>query len=522
MIKLHKLPELPFIHCSQRNDIVEQLLEIIHIHELNDKILKDEIERLNGVVAELQRRPKKPKVKPSSLEIPHEESKKKKSRKNRGKIPIHRELVVKPEEVPRGAIFKGYHTYVVQDIEIKSFNTLFKLERWETLEGSYVTGKLPMEYEKSHFGPKLKAFILYQYYQGRVTQPRLLQQLKGWKIKISSGELNRLLCSHVDFMDKEEKSAVEMALEQTSYVQTDDTGARHKGKNCTCIEIGNHLFTHFTTATSKSRLQFLEALNTRKLYLFNEASIEYLRQQGSLEQIKLVEKLRGKELGPKKWAFFLSKHREVGAQRAIKEAGVIGALSVRLKEDFTILSDGAAQYKILNHAGCWVHAIRLLEREKPIRNEKADAIIKKLYFLYHHLKRYKKKPTDILKRRLSLYFDQICDLTAGSKSFEGALLRFSKNKRDLLRVLEKPEIPLHNNLSENDLREYVVRRKISYGTRSDLGKKARDIFLSLMKTCAKLQVNFWDFLVDRMRRCHENIPPLAQLIKKQSLVTSIF
>jgi len=36
-----------------------------------------------------------------------------------------------------------------------------------------------------------------------------------------------------------------------------------------------------------------------------------------------------------------------------------------------------------------------------------------------------------------------------------ALETIHKNKKPLLRVLARPEIPLHNNVSESDLREYV-------------------------------------------------------------------
>ena len=39
-------------------------------------------------------------------------------------------------------------------------------------------------------------------------------------------------------------------------------------------------------------------------------------------------------------------------------------------------------------------------------------------------------------------------------------------------VLSFPAIPLHNNESENDIREVVKKRKISAGTRSDLGRGA--------------------------------------------------
>ena len=44
-------------------------------------------------------------------------------------------------------------------------------------------------------------------------------------------------------------------------------------------------------------------------------------------------------------------------------------------------------------------------------------------------------------------------------------LIFNK-KSELLMMLERPDIPLHNNLRENGIREYVKKRKITGPTRS--------------------------------------------------------
>jgi hypothetical protein len=62
------------------------------------------------------------------------------------------------------------------------------------------------------------------------------------------------------------------------------------------------------------------------------------------------------------------------------------------------------------------------------------------------------------------------------------------NKTEWLRVAQRPEIPLHNNGAENDIRCQVTRRKISACTRGDLGRDCRDAFLGLSKTCARLGV----------------------------------
>ena len=85
----------------------------------------------------------------------------------------------------------------------------------------------------------------------------------------------------------------------------------------------------------------------------------------------------------------------------------------------------------------------------------------------------------------------------------------------LLRVLERPEVPLHTNLSEGHLRDYVKKRKISGGTRSESGRQARDTFASLKKTCRELGVNFWAYLQDRVRGVGQ-IPRLAELIRRKA------
>jgi len=87
-----------------------------------------------------------------------------------------------------------------------------------------------------------------------------------------------------------------------------------------------------------------------------------------------------------------------------------------------------------------------------------------------------------------------------------------KNQHELLRVLDKPYLPLHNNLSERDIRDYLKKRKINGSTRSDAGRKARDTFASLKKTCRKHGISFWDYLNNRLLGVGD-IPPLSVVIR---------
>ena len=73
------------------------------------------------------------------------------------------------------------------------------------------------------------------------------------------------------------------------------------------------------------------------------------------------------------------------------------------------------------------------------------------------------------------------------------------------------------NGSENDIRSFVTKRKISGETRSAAGKQARDTFLSLLKTCAKLAVSFWDYLGARLKIPEaEEVPWLPDLIRQRA------
>jgi hypothetical protein len=83
------------------------------------------------------------------------------------------------------------------------------------------------------------------------------------------------------------------------------------------------------------------------------------------------------------------------------------------------------------------------------------------------------------KAAIEQSFDMLCQTESTFATLNQALKRLAKNKDELLLVLDYPEIPLHNNLSERDIREYVIKRKISSGTRSENGRRCRDTFLSL-------------------------------------------
>src|SRR6266849_3557922 len=123
---------------------------------------REEIERLKDTIALLKGQKGRPKIKPSGLETAKPGS----AQEGGG---------TGSEQEPAGAVFKGYQDYVVQELEIQVQTTRYRCERWQTPDGGEVIGRLPEALRGSHFGPRLRSYILYQSYQQHVTQPLIVE-----------------------------------------------------------------------------------------------------------------------------------------------------------------------------------------------------------------------------------------------------------------------------------------------------------------------------------------------------------
>ena len=167
-----------------------------------------------------------------------------------------------------------------------------------------------------------------------------------------------------------------------------------------------------------------------------------------------------------------------------------------------IVSDDAGQFRLGEHALCWVHAERLVHKllpttdaAAPCRRTDPDTDLVALRRPEGLEARSRPQAGAALRAR----FDRIFTRRTGYVVLDRLLARLHRRKAELLRVLERPEIPLHTNGSENDIRACVTKRKVSGGTMSEDGRTARDVLLGLMKTCRKLGVSFYRYLGDRLR-----------------------
>jgi hypothetical protein len=182
-----------------------------------------------------------------------------------------------------------------------------------------------------------------------------------------------------------------------------------------------------------------------------------------------------------------------------------------------VLSDDAGQFNVGRHALCWVHAERLVHKLDAFTDKQraAQARVRSLIWdFYASLKSCRIKPSPRRAIVLRKQFDRIFLRRTGFVTLDRLLKRLHANKAELLMVLDRPEMPLHTNGSENDIRCYVTRRKVSAGTRSNVGRDCRDAFLGLAKTCDKLGIAVWDYLGSRLKVAgHIVIEPLDRYVR---------
>jgi hypothetical protein len=535
-------PQLPKINNEDRTPLVDVLLELLAWQQIQIDKLEQEILKLKGETT-------KPKIKPSKMDEGSAENGDEngdngdKSKKNKGPkrcktehLKIDVTIDIQPDNIPAGSIHKGFRDVVIQDIKFETFNTCYRLAQYQTPDGGYVSGQLPEGLSGCHFGNDLISFILYQYHHQHVTQPLLLKQLLDLGVDISSGRLSQFITDDLDMFHDEKDQLLQAGLSVSEYIHTDDTGARHDGKSGYCTHIGNELFAWFSSTESKSRINFLSCLGqgNDSFYVLNAGAFAYMEQQ-KLPAILLArlelegEVVCGLPLADPAdklvrietaldWGKWLDQQgiKTKRHRRIITEGALMGGLLAKgIPASLSIISDDAGQFNVFDHALCWIHAERIINRLIPLNAEHVKAVDntrEQLWQIYRNLKAYKLEPTAIQAEEIKSQFKTMCGAKTAYVTLNLALQRMGNNQHELLRVLDKPYLPLHNNLSERDIRDYVKKRKISGSTRSEAGRRCRDTFASLKKTCLKHKISFWHYLKDRLLG-ESNIPPLPDLIR---------
>jgi len=504
--------------------------------ELREEIrrLKDEISRLKGE----QGRPTIRAQKKDNVNFSSEKERKEENHtdeKNRYKnsanrkenIQISRKEVCKVDktELPIDAVFKGYETVVVQDIIIIKDNIEFRKEIYYSPSlNKRFTGSLPKGY-KGRFGPGIKTLVLNLYYSSGMTELAIKEFLNTCEIYISKATISRFITDNKEQFHQEKQEIIQAGLQATEYQHIDDTGARVNGKNYHTHVLCNPFYAAYFTMPKRDRLTVLKIMSQSDLkFCFNEEAYILMERLGVSEKtLKKLNKeswkekiLVRKEVDELLLKLFPEQRKHQISKQIILDASAI--VAYRQREDVIrlFICDDAPQFKNITEALglCWVHEGRHYKKLNPVvmmHREILSNFLKSFWDYYRELLDFKLSQNKTVVDKLEKKFEQLFSKSTGYQQLDERNNKTLKKKKSLLLVLNYPEIPLHNNPAELDLRVQTRRRDINLQTRNEKGTEAKDTFMTIIQTARKLGVNSYQYLYDRISESLE-MPSLASMI----------
>ncbi len=329
---------------------------------------------------------------------------------------------------------------MVQDLMLKAETTRYRRERWETPDGERLIAPLPAGIVGG-CGPHLHRLVLMLHFQGQMTCERMVSLLTGLGLMISKRQVVRLVTAKLDSFRSEDEAVLRAGLAGAPFITVDDTGARHAGKGCFTTHIGSDRFAAFRTGCGKSRLAFLgRLLGGGARYVINAAAIAYMR--GADLPRDVIDKLAGHaSLAFGTHEQWMEHLRALGIAdlratpdpvRATSEAALWGAIEAEgLLGHAVIVSDDAGQFRLGDHALCWVHAERLVHKLVPANDKQSNAVEvarRMIWWFYRRLKEYKRAPSPQQASPLRGQFDRIFKRRTGYAMLDRLLKRLSGAK----------------------------------------------------------------------------------------------
>ncbi len=481
----------------------------------------------------------KPGGQPGSAPSPqtHSSEKERKEPRERTKraklseIHIDREvqLDVDRATLPPDAQDKGYQAVVVQELRIATENVRFLRKKYYSAsQGQSYLAPLPEGY-RGEYGPNVKTLCVMFAHLCHMTEPKIGAWFANMGIRISAGQISRLLTAGHEAFHQEKEEIAEAGLNSSPWQHIDDTGTRVDGVNRHCQVLCNPLYTAYFTTARKDRLTVIDVLRNQRQRVFrvNDETVALLRQFAVSERTMEVlghlpwdQELSASELEDR-----LEQQRPplgATARNHIVEASAIAAYHAEVGHPVVrlLICDDAKQFKLVTaELGlCWIHDGRHYKNLEPgvaYHGQLLDAFLKRYWDYYKELLAYRKQPRAAEALRLSGAFDQLFSTVTGYDALDRRIAKTQANKGSLLMVLRHPEIPLHNNPAELAARGRVRKRVVSYGPRSEQGAQAWDTFQTLLGTAKKLGVNFFHYLRDRIGGARQ-MSSLADLIQQRA------
>lgn len=432
--------------------------------------------------------------------------------------------------LPADAVKTGYEENVVQDIKIDRENVLLRKETYYSpSEKKTYTAEVPVGYEGG-YGPNIKTEIVIRKYADVMSEPKILNALQAYGVIISSSYISNRLISpeHIGIFLDEKDELFATALAVSKYHQIDDTGCIVNGVKHYVHILCSPYYTAYFTMPRKDRLTVLDILRNfqPRLFLFNEDAFRYLEMFNvSGKTIAAVaaaadENEYDAERLDKLLTELFPDHEQgqITRSRIMESAAIAQYRQGSGNEIIDILvADDAPQFKLLTAflALCWVHVGRHFKKMNPLVpcfQKELEEFQGKFWKFYAKLRAYQKNPIESEIEILEKEFDLLFTGKTGYPELDERIEKTLQKKNELLLVLKHPEIPLHNNRSENGARVQKRREDVSFQTRNANGTKAKDAMMSVIETCKKLGVNTREYIKDRILKS-DKIPRLSDLFR---------
>jgi hypothetical protein len=503
---LEQLKSLIGKKYSQKDEFIEAVMSVIGADLTNlhiNRLIK---------YARYKKRNRKPKL--SQIQIDREEK-----------------CAVDNEQLPEDAVYKGYEDKVVQDLIIKTDNVRFKREKYysPSMNKTWL-GKVPVGYE-GDYGPHINSHIISMKYVNNMSVPKITEFLVNFGMIISGSYISNRLTKRLEVFHQEKSEIYQASLECSSYQQIDDTGCRVNGQNYYTHIVCNPFATVFFTTKHKDRLTILDVLRNfeSRNFLFNEETFSLLEQLKVPQKLiillhKVVKNIPLNEQQIHEILNNIFPDPKKGKLHRIRimEASAIASYHQEVDKPIVkvLLSDDAPQFKLIvdELSLCWVHDGRHYKRLSPVvpDHQKYLTTFRGRYWsFYRELCKYKKNPSCEFADSLSAEFDILFSTKTGYDELDKRIAKSKAKKKELLTVLIHPELPLHNNRSENGARVQKRREDVSLQTKTKEGTEAKDTMMTIVETAKKHSISAFKYIYDRISK-NLKMPSLAKLIRAKT------
>lgn len=511
-------------------NLVETLQGQVLALRTENQQIRDEIARLKGEQGRPDIKGKKPPAPPISSERERRSSTpwKKGSKRDQLRIDRTERIEVDPSLLPADAERKGYVQVVVQELVFQVVTTEFlKAKWWSASEKRSYLATLPPGYV-GQFGPSVKSFVL-ALATAHVSETAVRTLLKDAGVVISAGQIATWLTKGHDRWEAERDAIGEAAFRGSPYQLLDDTVTRVNGVSAACQVLTSPLATIYRTTPAKDRQTVVDVLRLGRPRRFQRTDVaDQLFAVSSLSAE--TKRVLAETPAETAWdaatldAFFAERLPQLGPQHRKVVSDTLAIAAYRADPEFPsvrlLVTDDAPQFAGVteDHALCWVHEGRHYKRLTPFlrqHRELVEGFLTRFWGYYHELLASSARPSPEEQVRLSADFDALFETTTGYQALDDRIALTRAKKKQLLQVLDHPEVPLHTNAAEQAVRRRVRKRDISFGPRTWDGARAWDIFQTIAATAAQYGVSFFAYLHDRLTEGNQ-FPSLSSLIDQRA------